>query len=201
MSTTNKRLTTEQNPATAKTSPATIANSVNQRLIALEGPIHRWLVLRSILILRVSLGAVFLAFGLLKYIPGASPAENLALTTLHLLTFGIIGDVIPYSLGLIAIATLECLIGLSLVTGLGVRAALYLLVFQLLGILSPIVLLPDRLFAGPFHAPTLEGQYVLKDVVLVAAAMVLATGFRGAKICYPMTQVTGLSTHRVSNDR
>lgn len=195
MSTINKRAATEQSPARSRTSPTTIARSVNQRLIALEGPIHRWLVLRSILILRVSLGAVFLAFGLLKYIPGVSPAENLALTTLHLLTFGIIGDVIPYFLGLIAIATMECLIGLSLVTGLGLRAALYLLVFQLLGILSPIVLLPNRLFAGPFHAPTLEGQYVLKDVVLVAAAMVVATGFRGAKICYPTTPIEAAEDH------
>lgn len=61
---------------------------------------------------------------------------------------------------------------------------------------------PD-LFAGPSHAPTLKGQYVLKDVVLVAAAMVVATGFRGAKICYPTTptKVTSASTHRVSNDR
>lgn len=182
---TRQRPRNEQTRAPSKTSPAVVAGSVNQRLIALEGPIHRWLVLRSILILRISLGAVFLAFGLLKFIPGVSPAENLALTTLHLLTFGIVGDVVPYSLGLIAIAILECLIGLSLVTGLGVRAALYLLVGQLIGILSPIVLLPGRLFAGPYHAPTLEGQYVLKDVVLVAAAMVVATGFRGAKISYP----------------
>jgi uncharacterized membrane protein YkgB len=44
----------------------------------------------------------------------------------------------------------------------------------LVGVLSPIVLLPAQLFAGPFGAPTLEGQYVLKDVVLAAAAVVLA---------------------------
>lgn len=47
-----------------------------------------------------------------------------------------------------------------------------------LGILSPLVLLPARLFNGPDHMPTLEGQYVLKDVILLAATMVIATTVR-----------------------
>jgi putative oxidoreductase len=42
------------------------------------------------------------------------------------------------------------------------------------GILSPLVLFPDDLFAGKDHAPTLEGQYVLKDLVLVASGLVVA---------------------------
>ena len=51
------------------------------------------------------------------------------------------------------------------------------------GILSPLVLLPERLFAGPYGAPTLEGQYVLKDVILVAAGMVIAAvTFRGGRL-------------------
>lgn len=161
------------------------ARAVNGRLITLEGPIHRWLVLHSITLLRICLGAVFLGFGLLKYVPGASPAENLALTTTHMLTLGFVGDVVPYAVGLIGIATLEAVIGLSLITGTFLRVTVYLLIVQLIGIMSPLVLLPGRLFAGPFHAPTLEGQYVLKDVILVAAAMVVATGFRGARIRYP----------------
>ncbi len=44
-------------------------------------------------------------------------------------------------------------------------------------------LLPGRLFAGPYHAPTLEGQYVLKDIILVAAGLVIAAGtFRGGRL-------------------
>lgn len=138
------------------------------------------LVRHSVAVLRISLGFVFLAFGLLKYVPGAS----LALTTTHLLTFGFVGDVVPYSVGLVLIATLECAIGLSLLTGVWLRLTVYLLTVQLVGIMSPVLLLPGRLFSGPYHAPTLEGQYVLKDLVLVAAAMVVATGFRGARIRY-----------------
>jgi hypothetical protein len=50
------------------------------------------------------------------------------------------------------------------------RVAVCLLGVELIGILAPIVLLTGRLFSGPHHAPTLEGRYVLKDVILVATA-------------------------------
>ena len=74
---------------------------------------------------------------------------------------------------IVAIATLKCFIGISLVAGRWMRLAIWLLAIQFVGILSPLVLLPERLFAGPDGAPTLEGQYVLKDVILVAAGMVI----------------------------
>jgi uncharacterized membrane protein YkgB len=45
------------------------------------------------------------------------------------------------------------------------------------------VLLPGRLFSGPHDAPTLEGRYVLKDIILVAAGMAIAAGtFRGGRL-------------------
>ena len=57
-----------------------------------------------------------------------------------------------------------------------------LLGVQLIGILSPLVLLTARLFDGPHGAPTLEGQYVLKDVILVAAALVIAATVGGGRL-------------------
>ena len=63
------------------------------------------------------------------------------------------------------------------------RVAVWLLVVQFIGILAPLVLLTGRLFSGPHHAPTLEGQYVLKDIILVAAGMAIAAGtFRGGRL-------------------
>jgi len=60
------------------------------------------------------------------------------------------------------------------------RLAVWLLAAQLIGVLATLVLLTGRLFSGPHHAPTLERQYVLKDIILVAAGMVIAAGtFRG----------------------
>ncbi|MDQ3153179.1 MAG: DoxX family protein, partial [Actinomycetota bacterium] len=69
----------------------------------------------------------------------------------------------------------ECFIGLSLIIGRGLRATIYLLVLWVMGILAPVVLLSERLFSGPNHAPTLEGQYVLKDIILFTASLVIAT--------------------------
>ncbi len=143
-----------------------------------ESAIHRWLMRYSITALRISMGAVILGFGFLKYFPGVSPAQDLALAATRVLTFGLLPD----GLVMVLLATLECAIGLLLITGRWLRLTSYLFTFWVLGILSTIVLLPGRIFAGPHHMPTLEGQYVLKDVILFAAAMVIATTVRGGAL-------------------
>lgn len=153
----------------------------NHRLVALEGAVHGWLVRHSITALRISMGLIFLGFGVLKFFPGVSPASGLVEATITRMSFGLV----PPELGLIVTAVLECAIGISLILQRWVRLTVYLLIGELIGILSPLVLLPGRMFSGPFHAPSLEGQYVLKDIILVAAAMVIATQFRGAKIVAP----------------
>jgi uncharacterized membrane protein YkgB len=99
-----------------------------------------------------------------------------------MLSFGLVPAVIPNGVVMVLLATLECTIGLVLITGRWLRVAIYLLGGHLVGILSPAVLLAGREFAGPHHMPTLEGQYVLKDVILVAVAMVIATTVRGSAL-------------------
>jgi len=155
---------------------------VTRRLLdavaAKEAVVHDWLARYSITVLRISMGAVLFGFGVMKYFPGVSPAEDMVLATTHLLSFGLVPAVIPGSVAVALTATLECTIGLLLITGWWLRLAIPLLVIQLAGILSPIVLLTGRIFAGAYHMPTLEGQYVLKNVILLAAAMMIATTVR-----------------------
>ncbi len=148
------------------------------RLSGIEASAQRWLIAHSIAILRVSMGSIFLAFGVLKFFPGVSPAQGLVEKTIDILMLGLI----PGGVALVLVATLECVIGLCLISGRALRGAVYLLGVQLLGILSPLVLLTARLFDGPHGAPTLEGQYVLKDIILVAAALVLAATLGGARL-------------------
>lgn len=147
-----------------------------------QGAALHWLIRYSLLALRISLGAVFLGFGVLKYFPGVSPAQSLVLATLHLLTLRLVPTVIPGMAAMAFVATLESVIGLLLITGRRMRLAVVLLSIELAGILSPIVLLPRRMFAGPDHMPTLEGQYVLKDVILLTAGMVVAAVAGGAAL-------------------
>ncbi|MGH3614706.1 MAG: hypothetical protein ACRDRK_19355 [Pseudonocardia sp.] len=130
-----------------------------------------WLTRYSIGMLRISLGLIVLGFGVLKYFPGVSPAENLVKATMHVMTFGLVPDMVA----IVVTATLECFIGLSLIFRRGLRATIYLLLLWVIGILSPVVLFPQRLFSGPGHAPTLEGQYVLKDLILFTAILVIAS--------------------------
>ena len=153
--------------------------SIDDRLVRLENVLHRTLVNYSALFLRLSVGAVFFGFGLLKFFPGVSPAEDLVMATTDKMTFGLV----PGSVALVGVALLECFIGICLLAGRWMRVAIWLLVAQFAGILAPLVLLPGRLFSGPHSAPTLEGQYVLKDVILVAAGMVIAAlAFRGGRM-------------------
>lgn len=170
----------------ARTSVMRRTARVALRLFALvnagEVKVHRWLMRYSVTALRISMGLVYFSFGFLKYFPGISPAQDLALATTHLLSFGLVPSVVPNGVAMMLIATLECAIGLFLIAGRWLRLAICLLAVQLAGILSPVVLLAARLFAGPHHMPTLEGQYVLKDVILVAAAMVIATSLRGGAV-------------------
>ncbi len=152
---------------------------VRERFVAVEEKLHGVLVRHAINALRITVGAIFLGFGVLKFFPGVSPAQGLSIKTIDLLTFGLV----PWRVGIIVIATLECFIGICLLANRGMRLAVWLLVVQFVGIFAPLALLTSRLFNGPHHAPTLEGQYVLKDIILVAAGMAIAAGtFRGGRL-------------------
>jgi putative oxidoreductase len=147
----------------------------------------RWLTRYSIVILRLSLGLVFLGFGALKFV-GASPAEELAVRTIEKLSLGIVsGDV-----ALFGTALAECFIGITLISGKLLRAGLLVLAASMVGILSPLVLFFTDLFPG---APTLEGQYVLKDVVLVAAGLVVAARALGARLVTDGPQSASVGGH------
>ena len=142
----------------------------------LDATITRWLARNSVPLVRISLGFVFLAFGVLKFFPGVSPAEGIAEQAMEEMSLGII----PGDVGRILVALMETAIGASLLTGRYLRMGLALLGMAMIGVMSPLVLFPGELFAGDFNAPTLEGQYVLKDVVLLTAANVVALRERGA---------------------
>lgn len=132
----------------------------------------------GLLLMRIALGLVFLWFGALKFFPGLSPAEGLAGRTIEALTLG----VIPQGVALVILAIWECLIGLGLLTGLFLRATLALLFVQMLGTLTPLIMFPGETFVAFPYAPTLEGQYIIKNAVLIAGAVILGATVRGGRI-------------------
>ena len=140
--------------------------------------IVRWLARYSLPFLRIGMGTVFLWFGALKFFPGLSPATDLAVRTIDTLTFGFI----PSNISLILLATLETAIGLGFLTGRHMRLALGLLVFQMAGALTPLALFPRDAFIHFPYAPTLEGQYIIKNLVLIGAGLVIGSTVRGGQI-------------------
>lgn len=128
--------------------------------------------------LRFGLGLVFLWFGALKLLPGMSPAEDLSTRTVSALTLGAVGP----EVSLPVLAIWEVLIGLGLLTGVAMRATLLLLAVQMAGTITPLVLFPGETFSTFPVAPTLEGQYIIKNIVLVGAAMVIGATVRGGGV-------------------
>ena len=137
--------------------------------------ITSWMAAHGVTELRIALGVVFLWFGALKLVPGLSPAEELAGRTIATLT----GGVVPASVALPVLAVWEVAIGVGLLVGRWMRAVLFLLFVQMLGTITPLVLFPAETWTTFPIAPTLEGQYIIKNVVLVAAAIVLGATVRG----------------------
>jgi uncharacterized membrane protein YphA (DoxX/SURF4 family) len=111
--------------------------------------------------LRISLGIVFIWFGVLKVF-GDSPANDLITKTVYWFN----PDVFIPILGI-----WEAAIGLCLLVPSFIRVGLFLLALQMPGTFLPLVLLPEVCFVSiPFNL-TLEGQYIVKNLVLIGAAM------------------------------
>ncbi len=140
--------------------------------------ITRWMARNGPALLRVSLGIVFFWFGVLKLFPGLSPAQDLAGRTIEVLSLGLVKPDISLPL----LAAWECVIGIGLITGIWMRATILLLMLQMAGTLTPVVLFPDEVFLEAPYAPTLEGQYIIKNLVLISAAIVLGALVRGGAV-------------------
>lgn len=147
-------------------------------LAFLDRRLTAWMADHGVHLLRVSLGVVFLWFGALKFFPGLSPAQDLAERTIDTLSFGLVpsGTAIPI------LATWECLIGVGLLTGRMLRLTLLLLWLQMLGTVTPVFLFPDEVFVRFPYALTLEGQYIVKNVVLATAGLVIGATVRGGRL-------------------
>lgn len=132
----------------------------------------------GITLTRIALGVVFLWFGAIKFVPGWSPAAELAGRTIERITFG----TVPPELGLPILAAWESLIGIGLLAGRFLRATLLLLFVQMPGTLLPLVLFPAETFTAFPYSPTMEGQYIIKNLVLIGAAIVVGATVRGGAL-------------------
>jgi uncharacterized membrane protein YkgB len=116
---------------------------------------------------RVSIFIVFFWFGLIKLL-GLSPAGPLA----EALTARTVG-LEYFDMLFIALSLAECLIGILFLFPKMTRLVIPLLLAHMALVCSPLVLVPEYTWQSPF-VPTLEGQYILKNAVVVAVAVGIA---------------------------
>ena len=121
-------------------------------------------------ILRWALGSIYLWFGGLKLFPGLSSAEHLAGATLEIMTFGYLTP----DLSLPVLGLWEAAIGLALLTGVFQRLAVISLYLHAAGTILPLFLLPELTWSTPPIAASLEGQYILKNLVTIGGALVIS---------------------------
>ncbi len=123
--------------------------------------------MRMITILKITLGINFLWFGALKFFPGMSPAEALAINTIDWMFFGIF----PGSISIKLLAIWEVAVGIALITSFYLRYFLPLLVIHLIFTFAPLVAFPEEAFTQFPYGLTLAGQYIVKNIVLIAVAL------------------------------
>jgi uncharacterized membrane protein YkgB len=124
---------------------------------------------------RVALFVVFFWFGFLK-LTGASPAGELA-EALTVKTTGLDWFDVSFK----ALALLECAIGVLFLIPKAVRVVIPLLFIHMAVVCAPLVLVPELTWQS-FLVPTLEGQYIIKNVVIVALAFGVAANTKPLKV-------------------
>jgi uncharacterized membrane protein YphA (DoxX/SURF4 family) len=149
-----------------------------KNLAPVESSIYDWMAQNGVLLLRLSIGVIFFWFGLLKFFPGLSSAEDIAIRTIEVVTLGIVSHTISMPL----LATWEVLIGLGFLTGKFLRATIVLLYLQMAGTITPLFIFPKETFYMIPFVPTIEGQYIIKNIVFITGAMVIGAYYQGRVI-------------------
>ncbi len=155
-------------------------NSQSGKLDRIDAAMARLLARHGIMAMRFSLGIVFLWFGALKLFPGMSPAEGLAGATIETLTLGLVKPAVSVPL----LGIWESLIGAGLLSGgrRWLRITLVVLLVQMAGTVTPLILFPGAMFVREPFVLTFEGQYIVKNLVLVSGALIIWATARGGRI-------------------
>lgn len=133
---------------------------------------------KGIAILRISVGILFVWFGFLKFFIDASPAEEIASRTISMLTL----DLMPPEVSMPFLAVIECMIGIGILTNRYMQFVIPVLYFQMAGTILPLFIFPDETWEIFLVVPTLLGQYIIKNSVLISAGIILGAIAKGGKL-------------------
>ena len=138
---------------------------INMRRIfhRVDPVIAGWMRNHGFLFLRISLAIIFIWFGLLKAF-GQSPANDLVARTVYWFDPDVFIPILGWW---------EVLIGMCLLFPPLIRVAIFLLFLQIGGTFLPLVIVPEICFVKPPFVLTIEGQYIIKNLLIISAAIVI----------------------------
>src|SRR6478609_470502 len=137
--------------------------------------INNWVNGHALNMLRISIGVVYVWFGALKFFPHLSPADQLAKDTIQLITFGLFSS----TTSIILLAIWETVLGCALMVGFWRRSIFLLLILHMACTFLPLFFFVDLSFTTSPYAFTLVGQYIMKNIIIISAALVLNANANG----------------------
>lgn len=122
--------------------------------------------------MKICIGIVYLWFGSLKFFPELSPAEGLATDTIDQLTLGMV----PPGVSIILLAVLEVGIGVFFLLNLYPKKVAYVALGHLICTFTPLFFFNEVSFNGYPIFLTLVGQYIIKNLIIIAALLTIING-------------------------
>ena len=119
--------------------------------------------------LKIAIGIVYLWFGVLKFFPNVSPAEELAVNTINQLT----DFLVPSNISIVLLALWETIVGIFLIFGLQKKNTIRVAVVHMLLTFTPLYFFPDLIFNDSIFSLTLLGQYIIKNLIILGALGIL----------------------------
>lgn len=120
-------------------------------------------------LLRISLGIIFLWYGMLKFFPELSPAEDLAINTINWMFNGLISSEISIKL----LALWEVLVGIGFILGVYTRYITILFLIHMVLTFLPLFIFPELSFTNAPYAFTIVGQYIVKNIVFILVGFLI----------------------------
>lgn len=123
----------------------------------------------TIKLMRLSLGIIFVWYGMLKFFPTLSPAEDLAIKTIDIMFFNLIDG----SLSIKLLAMLEVAIGIGFLSGFYTKIVTIIFLGHMVCTFAPLFILPEFSFTQAPYAFTLVGQYIVKNIVFILVGIII----------------------------
>ena len=147
-------------------------DSINKLLEDLDATAIKLMDKFGVTLLRYSLGIIYIWFGGLKVVE-LSPAQELVENTVY--WFENPKTFVPI------LGIWEVIIGITMCIKPLIRVSIFLLFVQMPGTFLPLVLFPEVCFTNFPFGLTLEGQYIVKNLIIISSALVVGSTVRSSE--------------------